>query len=97
MGYTLSRKAEEDLIAILLDGTQQFGLQQAERYHDHLKKAFEFLADNPFATRERMELAPPIRIHPVGSHIVLYTVGGNGDIFIVRVRHGHEDWLTILE
>ena len=94
MGYTLSRKAEEDIIAIFLDGTGQFGLQQAERYHDHLEKVFQFLAENPLAARERHELTPPIRIHPVGSHIVLYTVGDDGDIFIVRVRHGHEDWLT---
>jgi len=94
VGYTLSRKAEEDIIGIFLEGAGQFGLQQAERYHDHLNKAFEFLADNPYAARERSELDPSIRIHPVGSHIPLYTLGENGDVFIVRVRHGHEDWLT---
>lgn len=94
MGYTLSRKAEEDIIAIFLDGAGQFGLQQAERYHDLLEKTFQFLADNPMAARERGELSPPIRIHPIESRIVLYTVDENGDIFVIRVRHGHEDWAT---
>ncbi|MDX9768367.1 MAG: type II toxin-antitoxin system RelE/ParE family toxin [Ectothiorhodospiraceae bacterium] len=94
MPYTLSRKAEDDIISIFLDGAGRFGLQQAERYHDLLERTFRFLADNPLAARERHELIPPIRIHPVQSHIVLYTVDGNGDVFIVRVRHGHEDWVT---
>lgn len=44
MVYTLSRKAEEDIIAIFLDGAGQFGLQQAERYHDLLENTFQFLA-----------------------------------------------------
>lgn len=94
MGYTLSRKAEEDIIAIFFDGARQSGLPQAEQYHDLLERTFRFLADNPLAARERPELAPPIRIHPIESHIVLYTVDARGDIFIIRVRHGHEDWMT---
>lgn len=92
MGYTLSRKAEEDIIAIFLDGARQFGLQQAEQYHDLLEKTFQFLAENPLAARERPELTPPVRIYPIESHIVLYAVDARGDIFIIRVRHGHEDW-----
>ncbi len=94
MAYTLSRKAEEDIIAIFLDGAGQFGLQQAERYHSLLENTFQFLADNPLAARERLELIPPVRIHPIESHLVLYTIDESGDIFIIRVRHGHEDWLT---
>ena len=94
MGYTLSRKAEEDIIAIFLDGARQFGLQQSEQYHDLLEKTFQFLAANPLAARERPELTPAVRIHPIESHIVLYTVDAAGGIFIIRVRHGHEDWTT---
>lgn len=92
MGYVLSRKAEEDVIAIFLHGTQHFGVEQAERYHELLGRTFEFLADNPEAAHERTEIAPPVRIHPVQSHLVVYTRTPSGDIFIVRVRHGREDW-----
>ncbi|WP_127478333.1 type II toxin-antitoxin system RelE/ParE family toxin [Sulfurivermis fontis] len=91
-GYTLSRKAEEDIIAIFLDGARQFGLQQAEQYHDLLERTFQFLAVNPLAARERPELGPPVRIHRIKSHIVIDIIDAAGGLFIIRVRHGHEDW-----
>lgn len=90
--YRLSRKAEEDIIATYMYGVAQFGVQQAERYHDLLERTFQFLAENPEAARERAEITPPVRIHPIESHVVIYTVDESGDIFIVRVRHGREDW-----
>jgi toxin ParE1/3/4 len=90
--YALSRKAEEDIIAIFMYGVAQFGIQQAERYHELLERTFQFLAENPEAARERAEITPPVRIHPIESHVVIYTVDANDSIFIVRVRHGLEDW-----
>jgi toxin ParE1/3/4 len=92
MGYILSRKAEEDIIGIFLTGIEQFGQEQAERYHEQLDKCFRFLAENPLAAHERFEITPPVRIHPVGSHLVIYRVEETGELFIIRVRHGHEDW-----
>lgn len=93
--YTLSRKAEEDIIDIFLWGADQFGIQQAEHYHNLLEKSFQFLADNPLAAHERTEINPPVRIHPIESHIIVYTEDEQGGVFIIRVRHGHEDWLPI--
>lgn len=90
--YRLSRKAEEDIIATFMHGVAQFGVEQAEHYHDLLEKTFQFLVENPEAARERAEITPPVRIHPIESHVVLYTVDESDDIFIVRVRHGREDW-----
>lgn len=92
MGYRLSRLAEQDLIALFLDGVGRFGLAQAEAYHDLLANTFEFLADNPQAARLREEIDPPVRIHPVQAHLVVYRVNDDGDVFVIRVRHGHEDW-----
>jgi toxin ParE1/3/4 len=91
--YVLSKSAEEDLIQIYIAGAQDFGLEQAQRYHQKLQQAFEFLAENPFAGPRRPELKPAIRIHPIGVHIVLYTVRDN-DIYILRMRHGREDWIN---
>jgi toxin ParE1/3/4 len=90
--YKLSRKAEEDVIAIFMYGVSHFGIQQAERYHDLLETTFQFLAENPEAARERVEITPAVRIHPIESHIVIHTVDEGGDIFTVRVRHALEDW-----
>lgn len=94
MGYHLSRKAEQDLIEIFLDATERFGLLQAEAYHDLLANTFEFLADNPKVARQREEIDPPVRIHPVQAHVVVYHVEADGEIFVIRVRHGHEDWMA---
>jgi len=93
MPYRLSRKAEEDVIDIFLAGARELGLPQAGRYHELLGAAFEFLASNPFAARERMEITPPVRVHPVGAHLIIYTLNVDGEVFILRVRHGHEDWI----
>ena len=92
MNYVLSRKAEEDIVDTFRTGIEQFGLNQAERYHEQLEQCFRFLAENPFAAHERFEILPPVRIHPIGSHLVIYRVVETRMVFIIRVRHGHEDW-----
>lgn len=94
MAYSLSAEAEEDIITIFLSGTEQFGLVQAEHYHSELEKIFDLLSTNPQMARIREELTPSIRVHPFGSHIILYTISKKNDIFIIRVRHAHEDWLS---
>ena len=43
--------------------------------------------------RERSELSPPVRAHPCGSHVILYTIEPDG-ILIVRVRHERKDWTS---
>jgi plasmid stabilization system protein ParE len=42
--------------------------------------------------RECHEIVPPVRIHPIGSHLIVCTLDDHGEILILRVRHGHEDW-----
>jgi toxin ParE1/3/4 len=92
VSYRLTQSAVEDIHAIYRYGAQQFGLKQADAYHSQLERAFEFLAINPLAARARLELSPPVRIHPVGSHLVIYQVDEDGVLLIIRVRHAHEDW-----
>ncbi|WP_262694707.1 type II toxin-antitoxin system RelE/ParE family toxin [Kordiimonas aquimaris] len=94
MAYKLSVKAEEDILHILLEGMRLFGPDQAEKYHVGLEQAFEFLAASPEAARERVEINPTVRIHPYGSHMIVYVIKPSGDVFILRVRHGREDWIS---
>lgn len=42
MGYTLSRRAEEDIVDIYLAGAERFGIHQAERSHALLEKVLSF-------------------------------------------------------
>ncbi|MEP2761231.1 MULTISPECIES: type II toxin-antitoxin system RelE/ParE family toxin [Alphaproteobacteria] len=92
MAYKLTRKAEEDIITVYQQGVVLFGAAQAETYHARLEQAFDFLSANPRAARERMEITPPVRCHPLGVHIVIYLIEDNGDVLILRVRHSREDW-----
>lgn len=92
MGFRLSLATEEDIIAIAEEGVRLFGAAQASRYHDELFSIFVLVAASPRMARERSELSPPMRIHPFEAHLVVYRVEADGDILIVRVRHGHENW-----
>jgi toxin ParE1/3/4 len=92
MGYRLTRRAAADIRHIYAEGLRLFGSAQAERYHARLARVFDLLADNPELARERTELSPPVRIHPCGSHLVVYVIEADGGILIVRVRHRREDW-----
>jgi toxin ParE1/3/4 len=92
MGFRLSLAAEDDVIGIAEQGIRLFGSIQARQYHDELFAIFETIAAFPRIARERMELSPPMRIHPFKAHLVVYRVEESGDILIVRVRHAHEDW-----
>lgn len=94
MSYQLTNEAAQDIEFILLNGMQTFGMNAALSYHQNLFKVFELLSQFPEMSRERFELSPPVRVHPVGSHIIIYQLQTNQDILIVRVRHAHEDWLN---
>lgn len=93
MTYRLTPKAAADIRHIYVEGARLFGPAQAERYHAELQQTFEILAENPALARERAELSPPVRIHPCGSHIIIYRVEYDGGVLIVRARHGLEHWM----
>ena len=93
MPYRLSQQAEQDLFEIFLYGAQHYGVEVARRYHQQLSRTFEFLAEHPKAAPLRKEIDPPVHIHPVGQHLVIYQQMAERSIFIIRVRHGHEDWI----
>lgn len=93
-GWHLSAKAEDDLIDAWLEGVGDFGAAQADCYQDGFAAVFDLLAAFPEMARERQELTPPLRVHPIGSHLIVYQVRADGDVLVVRVRHRHEDWAT---
>ena len=92
MRFSLSVEAEEDIVAIAEQGVLMFGSAQARRYHDELFAVLDLIAANPRMARERDEISPPVRIHPFKAHLVVYRIEENEAIFVIRIRHGHEDW-----
>ena len=65
--------------------------EQAERYQTHLFELLDLLSAHPELARERTEIDPPVRIHPYGTHVVVYRNEGDG-ILVLRVLHARSDW-----
>ncbi|CAN5661823.1 hypothetical protein BH10PSE14_BH10PSE14_35550 [soil metagenome] len=86
--------AEDDIRAIYRNGFVEFGREQADRYHDGLDAVFDFLARYPRAARLREEIDPAVRAHPYKAHLIVYELGDGDLVTILRVRHGHEDWMS---
>ncbi len=74
-----------------------FGAAQADRYIGGLLGALDLIADFPAAARLRTELKPPIRAYPYKSHVILYDIDATGDVLVVRIRHGHEEWSDLAD
>lgn len=96
MPFILSVQAEEDVISIAEEGIRVFGALVAKRYHDELFNLLELVACNPRMARERYEISPPVRIHPFKAHLIVYRINEDGSIFVIRIRHSHEDWAADL-
>ncbi|MFK4259837.1 type II toxin-antitoxin system RelE/ParE family toxin [Agrobacterium tumefaciens] len=92
MRFSISIQAEEDIVSIAEEGIRNFGALVAKRYNDELFALLELIATNPRMARERHEISPPVRIHPFKAHLVVYRIIEGGSIFVIRIRHAHEDW-----
>lgn len=89
----LTQTASDDIATIFIEGLALFGISQADKYHAGLVSAFEFLADFPRAARLREEIIPPVRAYRYQSHLIVYDLGEDDTVIILRVRHGREDWI----
>lgn len=79
-------QAEEDLIEIwshiALDN-----IRAADRLLDKLDEKSRMLTDNPRLGAERVDIAPGVRLWPVGSYLILYRELDDG-VEVVRYAHG---------
>ncbi|RZJ97704.1 MAG: type II toxin-antitoxin system RelE/ParE family toxin [Brevundimonas sp.] len=89
--WRLSADADEDLVAIFIQGCDLFGVRQASSYIDTLMDVLPQLAANPAMARLRTEFEPAFRVFRFKAHIIFYEEGDD-EVLILRVRHGHEDW-----
>lgn len=84
--YRLSKLAESDLLDIFCFGYQQFGGQQAEAYAAALEQTFLLLANNPEIGRRAETIAPGLRRHEHGSHVILYEETAAG-VLVLAIVH----------
>lgn len=95
-GWRLRPAAELDLESIWLYGASTWGPQKADAYTDGLFATFDLLADFPEMARERLEFTPAVRIHPSGTHLVIYQISEHG-LDIIRVLHAHQNLFFYLQ
>jgi len=87
--------AAQDIADIWVDGADRWGVDQADRYFDGVVKLFNLLNEQPDIARLRDEFSPPVRIHPYGSHVVVYDTVETG-IAVVRVLHNRRNTMLLL-
>lgn len=67
-------RAAKDLDAIARHSARVWGDAQMERYMRAIDARFRWLALNPFAGRDRSDVAPGYRSFPEGRHLIFYLV-----------------------
>ncbi len=92
--FFLSKLAEIDLDDIWLYIARD-SPENASDFIDSLTERFPVLAENPELGRARPDLDDTVRVHPVGSYLILYRPRLAG-IEIIRVLHGGRNILRLL-
>lgn len=93
----LMPQAEADLEKVWHYGASEWSADQADRYVDGLMAVLNLLCDMPGIARERMEFIPTVRIHPSGSHLIIYRLEEGGYLDVLRILGGRQDWQKLLE
>jgi toxin ParE1/3/4 len=76
--------AEEDIVDIWRYSFENWGEEQADRYHDRLAEAFRLIAENPGIGVRCDEVREGYRKYIIERHLVMYQVDGQ-TIHIIRV------------
>ncbi len=84
MRIRYSTEAHNDLVDIITYGKDNFGAAQSSKYVAQIRNAIELIGLNPEMARLRTELKRPVRIHTVGTHMVVFAIE-EGMIVIVRI------------
>ncbi|VAW47879.1 hypothetical protein MNBD_GAMMA04-977 [hydrothermal vent metagenome] len=84
--YRLAPKARNDMEAVWLYSSKQWGTQQTARYIDDLTEAFSFLSETPKAGKACDNIRTGYRKYPVIRHVVYYRETTYG-VEVIRVLH----------
>lgn len=90
MRLKISQETHTDLRDIARYTQSKWGKVQRRKYMALMNEAFQSLVTNPLLCVERKEFKPPVRIHHVGRHLIIY-LQTDGGILIVRILHDNMD------
>jgi toxin ParE1/3/4 len=86
----LAPVAQSDLREIYRYTLENWGIEQAQNYLDHIKQSFYTLLENPNLGRERSELGQNVRAINCQKHMIFYR-HFKTELQIIRVLHGRQD------
>lgn len=90
-GYRLSQAADASITAIYEYSLINFGEATADAYFYGLHGALVRLAEYPRLGRECNEVKSGCRRLAYKSHVIFYTVSGDGDIFVLDILGSAQD------
>lgn len=93
--FRLTGIARRDVVEIIRYTREQFGDAQADAYIADLWSAFGLIANQPLIGTERVEVSPPVRLHPHARHNILYVIDERG-VLILRVLSGRQRWQRLV-
>jgi toxin ParE1/3/4 len=89
-----SPRAEEDLQEIWLYIAAD-NVDAADRVLDDVATKLSNLADHPQMGASRPDIAPDLRMLPVGNYLVLYRIRGD-NVDVVRIVRGGRNLIDLL-
>jgi len=93
--YRLSPAALNDLDATWDYTARTWSVSQAETYIRGLFADLDLLVQHPGIARERVEIRPPVRLHRLGSHLIIYRIEV-GCLAVLRIVHSRQNWAAYL-
>ena len=90
--YTLSEEALNDLDKIWDYTTNQWSVNQANKYVTEVYSCIEFLAENPLSGKQTTTQIINTRQFQIESHLIFY-IKENSGITVVRIIHKKADFL----
>lgn len=92
--HRLSPAAQNDLSDIWDYTAEMWSPDQVDAYLRGLGDTFGTLCSHPEIARERVEIDPPVRLHPYRSHLIIYRIEKD-HLAIIRVVHSRQHWQTL--
>ena len=83
--YSLSGRAQFDLVGIYKYGIKMFGQQNASSYLYELETVLEELAERPELAREASFIAHSLKYYTYRAHVIFYEMDNENEIQVVRV------------
>jgi toxin ParE1/3/4 len=89
--YIINEKALEDLNNIWIYTSENWSVEQANRYYNLIVDEIEYVSENFLVTKDFGNVRKNYKFSKVKSHLVFYKKTGNTEMEVVRILHERMD------